>query len=223
MDKLIKAISSAAPFLAPYPLWVKGSFVLWVLATAVLLIGLVLGKPESSAPVAAENPASTPDPMTPGAGEPAAAPEVTGGRLVPQPPQARDNWLVIEGVEFFAAKPGAQIRLTADVNGTRFTYPSNAGVEWLEVGPGMASQVFPLPPADRRYVVRFEALVRVPASDQQPQIDGELRSVNEHIVDSRSELPHSGRYILHTFDPVHRARSASAEAQVRYRISDRPR
>ena len=219
MDKLIKGISSVAPFLAPYPPWVKGAFALWILATAFLLIGLVLGRPSSS---------DTPSTLltssdTAGTSEPAKPSSDTDTQSVAGRAQQEELWLTIDRVEFFAAKPGVQIRLTADVNGTQFTYPSRAGVQWLEVGPTMAGQVFRLPPTDRRYVVRFEALVRIPATDTQPEIDGELKSVNEQIIDVTTDLPYSGRYVLHTFDPVHRARSASAEAEVRFRISDAPR
>jgi hypothetical protein len=219
MDKLIKAISSVAPFLAPYPPWVKGAFALWILATAFLLIGLVLGRPSSSDTANGLRTSSD----TTGTSEPAGPSSDANSQPAAQRVQQEVLWLIIDRVEFFAAKPGVQIRLTADVNGTQFIYPSRAGIQWLEVGPSMAAQAFRLPPTDRRYAVRFEALVRIPATDTQPQINGELKSVNEQIIDIATDLPYAGRYILHTFDPVHMARSANAEAEVRFRISDAPR
>jgi hypothetical protein len=219
MDKFIKAITSVAPFLAPYPPWVKGAFALWILATAFLLIGLVLGRPSASDTTGGLRVSSD----TAGTSGPERPPSGTDSQPLTQRPDQEELWLIIDGVDFFAAKPGIQIRLTADVNGTQFVYPGRAGVQWLEVGPGMASQVFRLPPTDRRYVVRFEAVVRIPATDAQPQIDGELKSVNERIIDIGTDLPYAGRYVLHTFDPVHMARGANAEAEVRFRISDVPR
>ena len=47
----------------------------------------------------------------------------------PAPSGQKDAWMVIEGMQFFAAKEGAQVRVVANVNGTEFTYPSKAGVE----------------------------------------------------------------------------------------------
>jgi hypothetical protein len=135
---------------------------------------------------------------------------------------AAKAWLVIEGMEFFAALPGAQVRVTAYVNGTEYVYPSVGGVEWLEVGPGMSAQKFRLPPADDDYIVRFEAAVRVPQKGKKPQATGTLTSVAEDVVNVATDIPFSGRYILHTFDRVHMARSAQANAELVYRITYDP-
>ena len=131
--------------------------------------------------------------------------------------------MVIEGSEFFAARTGAQVRVMANVNGTEFIYPSRAGVEWLEIGPAMSAQVFRLPQTRERYIIRFEASVRVPAAPGEPETAGTLKSVKEDIVNIAEDIPFSGRYTLHTFDPVHMARSASAEAELLYRITTDPR
>jgi len=138
------------------------------------------------------------------------------------PPAARKAWLVVEGMEFFAALPGAQVRVTANVNGTEYVYPSVGGVEWLEVGPGMSAQKFRLPPERDEYIVRFEADVRVPGKGKQRTITGKLTSVAEDIVHAPGDIPHAGRYVLHTFDPVHMARSAEANAELSYRITYDP-
>jgi hypothetical protein len=131
-------------------------------------------------------------------------------------------WLVIEGLEFFAALPGAQVRVTAYVNGSEYVYPSAGGVEWLEVGPAMSAQKFRLPPAADEYIVRFEAAVRVPRKGKKPQATGALTSVAEDVVNVATDIPFAGRYILHTFDPVHMARSAQANAELSYRITYDP-
>ncbi|MFN8470029.1 MAG: effector-associated domain EAD1-containing protein [Caldilineaceae bacterium] len=140
----------------------------------------------------------------------------------PAPPAARKAWLVVEGMEFFAALPGAQVRVTANVNGTEYVYPSVGGVEWLEVGPGMSAQKFRLPPASDEYIVRFAADVRVPGKGKQRAITGKLTSVAEDIVHVAGDIPYAGRYVLHTFDPVHMARSADANAELSYRITYDP-
>jgi hypothetical protein len=141
----------------------------------------------------------------------------------PVPSGQKDAWMVIEGMEFFAVKEGAQVRVVANVNGTEFSYPSKAGVEWLEIGPSMSAQVFRFPPTPDRYVIRFYVDVRVPQGRGSSWINGQLRSVNENIVAVPRDIPYSGRYVLHTFDPVHRARRAQAEAELKYRITFDPR
>jgi len=134
-----------------------------------------------------------------------------------------DVWMIIEGLEFFSARDGAQVRVLANVNGTEFIYPSLAGVEWLQVGPSMSAQIFRLPPANDRYIIRFEASVQVPARHGQPATEGKLTSVKQDVVSITTGIPFTGRYVLHTFDPIHRARSADANAELRYRITHEPK
>jgi hypothetical protein len=154
-------------------------------------------------------------PAAPGAARPAVANAAAGSG-------ARKAWLVVEGMEFFAARPGVQVRVTANVNGTEYVYPSVGGVEWLEVGPGMSAQKFRLPPESDEYIVRFEAAVRVPGKGKQRAVTGKLTSVTEDIVHVAGDIPYTGRYVLHTFDPVHMARSAQANAELSYRITYDP-
>jgi hypothetical protein len=139
----------------------------------------------------------------------------------PIPSGTKEVWLIIDGLEFFSAFEHTEVQVLANVNGTEFIYPSRGGVEWLEVGPSMSPQVFRLPPARDRYVVRFEAKVRV-GEGGSPEIRGELKSVTEHVIDVATDIPFTGRYILHTFDPIHRSRSARAEAELLYRITNDP-
>jgi len=63
--------------------------------------------------------------------------------------------LKIHGVDDLPLGLGAMVRVTAIVNGATFTYPSIAGVDWLDAGPTMSSQTFDLAPAES-YNVRFE-------------------------------------------------------------------
>lgn len=192
MSKFIEWISALAPFLAPYPGWVKAVCASWVCLGAVMIVALVLARPQRT--------------------EASAKPEAA---------EMREAWLVIEGMEFYSAKEGAQVQVTADVNGTKLIYPSKAGIEWLEVGPGMSAQSFRLPPINHRYAIRFEAQVRVPRPRKAAPITGMLKSVKEDIVE-RSAIPYKGQYVLHTFDPVHNSRAAQADAQLNYRLTFQP-
>ncbi len=200
MEKIIKWIADLAPFLAPYPGFVKLLFVAWVGLGAALFVSLILARPAGT-PVTAQ----------------------PKDKMAETGTAKKEAWMVIEGLEFFAARPGAQVRVVANVNGTEFIYPSRGGVEWLEVGPSMSAQIFRLPPARERYIVRFEATVRVPAAHGEAKTTGRLTSVKDDIVDVADGIPFSGRYILHTFDPVHMARSADANAELLYRITYDPK
>src|SRR5688500_16138051 len=104
--------------MAPYPTWVKSMFALWVGLSAMLAVALILARPAADVK---------------GTIRPALPDNVNATKL-------KDLWLVIDGIEFFAAKDRAQVRVVANVNGTEFTYPSKGGIEWLEVGPAMSAQ-----------------------------------------------------------------------------------
>ena len=45
IDKILKAIATLAPFLEPYPPWVKVLFSSWAILSSILLVALVLAKP----------------------------------------------------------------------------------------------------------------------------------------------------------------------------------
>jgi hypothetical protein len=128
VDQLTKGISSLAPFLEPYSSWVKVLFSLWVLLTAILLLSLILARPSRD----------------------------KGSEQLPAVGDTRHDavWLTIKRAELYGPLAGAEIRVTAKVNGTEFTYPTLEGVEWLGVGPQMASQQFRIPPATQ-YELQF--------------------------------------------------------------------
>jgi hypothetical protein len=179
---------------------------------AALVTACVPPKPTPAIPTASPTETATsavaPTPTSTSVSVPTSAPEVA--------------WLVIEGMDFYAGRPGTQVRVTASVNDTEYIYPSVGGVQWLEVGPGMSAQKFRLPPADETYTIRFEAAVRVPGENGEPDTLGTLTSVEEDIVNIAEDIPFSGRYVLHTLDPVHMSRSAQANAEIAYLITYDP-
>lgn len=163
------ALAQAVPFLAPYPTWAKGLFSFWLLLTALCLATLVFARrPET---VAASTTAL------------ADVGDVDGAPLR----------LVVKRVELFDADwADAGIRVTADVNGNRFVYPSLAGVRWLMVGPDMSSQTFKLPPSDQLNL-RFtmEAL----HSEDAGRGKEPTRFVSQQTVEvDRKKLPFDGSY-----------------------------
>lgn len=131
-----------------------------------------------------------------------------------------DAWFMVDGVEFYGSSyyHGLEIQISADINGVIYKYPSKGGVEWLEVGPDMAGQVFHLRPTKVRYTIRFEARVRVA---NQPERIEQLKSVQEVFIDL-TRIPYEGRYILHAFDQVRGSRAASADAALKFRIAHTP-
>jgi len=125
--------------------------------------------------------------------------------------------LRILGVSLFPADPSAFIRVTAFVNGTPFRYPSVAGVEWLQVGPSMSPQGFPLPKAEK-YELRFEM-------DIKSQHSGSTRELVSQQVITIAKLPTAGEYNLHRKQQqpgVGVTRSASVNAAVRYAVEPAP-
>lgn len=121
-------IGALAPFLAPYPMWVKGAFAAVIFSAAIFFVGLV---------VAPTRPPATAEPGS-GANTQAA-------------------WLEVRGVNAFGGLVGAKAKVTVIVNGTPYHYPSSLpGVDRLEIGSDMAPQRFQIPFLDR-YDVRIEA------------------------------------------------------------------
>jgi hypothetical protein len=116
--------------------------------------------------------------------------------------------LRIEGVELFPESESAEIQVSAFVNGTEFRYPSVAGVEWLNVAPSMSGQTFKLPKAET-YELRIEMRKRQPPESQL------ARLVSQETV-TLGEVPFSGTYRLHGFDPSSRTRSGEVSAQVKF-------
>jgi len=116
--------------------------------------------------------------------------------------------LRIDGVELFPESDSAEIQISAFVNGTEFRYPSVAGVEWLKVAPSMSGQTFKLPKAET-YELRIEMRKRQPPDSQL------ARLVSQETVTLR-EVPFSGTYRLHGFDPSSSTRSGQVSAEVKF-------
>ena len=129
MERVIKLINAVAPFLAVYPVWVRGVFCLWIFVSAILLTSLVLAKrtstPENTANM--ESPESSP-------------------------------YLVIGPIEKYGDLPGERYRVIATVNGTEFTYPSGTSAKWLEIGPQMSRQRFKVPRSSNGYDISFRMI-----------------------------------------------------------------
>ena len=121
-----------------------------------------------------------------------------------------EAYLSIRGVNLYPEDEKASIQATAFVNGIPFTYPSLAGVEWLNVGPSMSSQWFKLPKSDG-YALRFEMKLRSP---HQPE--KKLASVEEMQVKA---IPFSGVYQLHVVQGITRA--AGVTADIRFTVEYR--
>lgn len=82
------------------------------------------------------------------------------GLLNKKPPVVVQRWLTIEGVEL-SVDPGLpridRVRLVAQVNGVAYAYPTSVNSIWAPVGPGMASERFPLPVGAGDVRVKFFA------------------------------------------------------------------
>jgi hypothetical protein len=191
IEDLTKWVASLAPFMAPYPGWVKIAFSIFVLSGATWLIGLIVAAP--SPQKVAEKTQHLPEPTPQQVSEPTA-------------------WLTIKGVTGFGTQEGAYIRVTATVNGVEYTYPSLSNIQWLEIGPEMAPETFQIPVRDI-YRVRFSAKLRRSLLDS---MVNELASVEEQRVVGKTN-----GISVYTLRSVHwrEFRGAAPVAEVHYTIS----
>jgi hypothetical protein len=166
-------------------------FSAWVILTATFIIGLALGKP--SAPETGNMNGSTPNP--PGR-------ETEDQRI----------WLVVEGVDAYEIE-NAVVKVVANVNGTKYVYPTLEGIEWMEVGPSMAPQKFLLPKANK-YEISFSMKVR------QGNRVRDFVSVEKISVKATDAKSFSSQYDLHSKDGG--VRAASVSAAVRFKLSQNP-
>jgi hypothetical protein len=113
-------------------------------------------------------------------------------------------YLKIQGVKIFPSNDYGEIQIDAFVNGTKFRYPSVAGVEWLEVGPTMSPGIFEVPDSDI-YEVRFEGRMR-----------GSYRNLASQQILRIIKLPYTNEYNLHQVEQA--MRSAAITARVRFSI-----
>lgn len=126
-----------------------------------------------------------------------------------------ERWLVIEGVELFDGADDTLVKLTANVNGLSFLYPTLPGIEWMEVGPDMSPQQFKLPVSNSGYQVRFSMKARSGRDTKKREQD--FVSVNVAHVNS---FPFSGTYNLHFAKAG--VRSAPIRATIKFRIATTP-
>ena len=118
--------------------------------------------------------------------------------------------LKLKGVELFPPSDSASVKVSAFVNGTKFTYPSIGGVEWLQVAPSMSGQTFRLPKTEH-YEIRFEMLKKEQGiSEAAKLLSQETISFGKGSVE--------GRYRLFGFDPASRTRSGQISAEIIYSI-----
>jgi len=129
IEKIIKALAGLAPFLAPYPLWVKLLFSVWVIITAVLfsISSFHTKSTFANTRIARWN-------------------ATFQRRLVHH---KRRRKLYIRGRRDESQSHGHR-------DGVDYVYPSLTDAEWMEVSPDMSSQRFRLPPASRGYDVKFK-------------------------------------------------------------------
>jgi hypothetical protein len=204
IEKLTRLVDTLVPFLAAYPSWVRVTFSLWVLLSAVLLLGLLLARqPDARRDV----------------------PESTGNArnsMESKPMQedastSRDAWLIITGVRIFGLDSSGEprVRVTATVNGVRYTYPSGTEAKWVRLGPDMSNQRFLLPPTKEGYNIRFSM---EGVYQEQPF---KMISQSEKFVKVKS-IPFEGSYSLHSFDLNTGSRSGSADGSVLYVVTSDP-
>ena len=124
--------------------------------------------------------------------------------------QSSGTFLTVKGIELFPESPDAEIQVVIFVNGTKYQYPSLAGVKWLKTGRTMSPGTFKVP-NDQIYEVRFEATLR----------NFEATYLASQRVVRISKLPYSNEYDLYKVNEE-MTRSAYVSATVHYSIEKAP-
>ncbi|MGJ7553047.1 hypothetical protein ACSFBI_03555 [Variovorax sp. RB3P1] len=169
-------------FLSGYPSWAKALLLANVACMASILVFVRTPSAAAAQPVAAATP-------------------VTAANITPK--LSRPT-IKVTGVELFP-RSDAEVQVLVFVNDTEFRYPSQAGVEWLRVGPSMSGQTFELP-STGPYTLRFEMR-------QRDRYTGQLKKlVSQDSVALNAQT--SGVYNLHQVE--NKSRGAAVGAEVRY-------
>ena len=193
MDWLAKVL----PFLEHYPIWVKGLISGWVLLTAVCIVALIVGYPKDMPAPGSSAPAA--DPAKPATSSP-----------------ADEAWLRIERVELYDSDwEEAGVRVTAQINGNSFTYPSIGKAQWVLTGPDMSPGLFKLPPSDS-YQITFTMLAKHRGRQDQTEFVSQRQ-----IVVGRDRLPFSGKYSLHELGSE-RFRGRALAATITFTLAGEP-
>jgi len=153
----VSTIDAVLKFFDGYPFWAK----IGMLAGLVFTFGIA---------VLAHEPVSDTQAQTK---PPSGAPAVAQSQTI----------LKIYGLN---GPKGASARVSAFVNGSTYLYPSLGAVDWLDIGPTMSPQSFPLPEA-KLYNLRFE--VELQSND--PRVGGRYVSQETLRV---SAIPQTGEY-----------------------------
>ncbi len=217
-------VEAVQRFFASYPMWARalagGGIAVGVLT---LLVVPRTDKTGNDGDARRSSPPGGSDLATPAVASPAAPPgtsdpgrplDSSGAPSGPQRPTGKtpivtQTRLIIEGVELFPPSSRDVVQVIAYVNDVPYTYPSVGGVEWLFVGSTMSPGAFRLPSSVSSFDVRFEMRARQGGED-----GPEMRYVSQRVV-SIDSVPFEGTYELHR---VPGARSATVDAEVRYRI-----
>jgi hypothetical protein len=125
-------------------------------------------------------------------------------------------WLKITGVEMFDQRfAQAGVRVTAEINGNSYVYPSIGGAKWSVIGPDMAPAVFKLPQSSV-FQITFSMIVK---SQGDPD---ESKFISQRtVIVRKDQIPYSGNYELYLLG-TENFRGGAIAAQIRFAISTDP-
>jgi hypothetical protein len=125
-------------------------------------------------------------------------------------------WLKIKNVETFSSEwSDAGVRVTADVNGNSFVYPSIGGVQWVMMGPDMAAGLYKLPDSEI-FPINFSMMAKHQGKDDTMKFVSQ-----KSVVVQKSDLPFSQTYPLFQLGSE-LMRGGAIKAQVSFSISGDP-
>ena|SRR5258708_6448450 len=136
------------------------------------------------------------------------------GRGLPTAAVGENVWLSINGVELFDHSwDRAGVRVTADINGNTFTYPSVGEANWLVPTPAMTPALFKVPPSNV-FQITFSMVGKHQDQDDETKFNSQRTTVVR-----KDQLPRSGTYEVHQLDR-NGFRSGQVAAQISFAISN---
>jgi hypothetical protein len=133
-----------------------------------------------------------------------------------QPKMSNGIWLKIKGVETFASEwSDAGVRVTADINGNSFIYPSIGGAEWVMIGPDMAAGLFKLPDSEL-FQINFSLVAKHQGKDDTMKFVSQ-----KSVVARKGDLPVSETYPLFQLG-TELMRGGAIKMQISFSISGDP-
>jgi len=180
LKNIISFLSSAVPFLAPYPIWIKSIVAIWIILTAIMLICLFFGQPSKLQTEAKNVPEIT---------QKVLVDKINGGNVYQAGGDININTKSTDTAIDSIQSISIEVRLTCDLKEGAEIPP--AEVRFMPIGD--SHSYFKGPPGTMR--LEFKSPVRFRRQDP-----NKIVVINRFSLDSDSELLHKPLTVLKNYE-----------------------